>query len=376
MFGVYVHIPFCKAKCAYCDFYSFKPGNDAIVFSYLSALRQEIKFAAKKFDKAKVSTIYIGGGTPSTLSENQLKSVINALGEFDLSNLEEFTVECNPESLTEEKLALMRELGVNRISIGVQSLSDLNLRSIRRLHNSQQATNALELSGKYFDNVSADLIIGLPYDDDELVESEIKELAQYVKHMSVYQLTLAENTPLFELAKKGKLLLPSDDEVAKFQHIAVSTLSDLGFERYEVSNFAKSGFKSKHNMAYWTGEEYIGIGAGAASFVKTKDGAERLQSPVRFSSPAQVNAYIGGINCVSAFDDVPRTDMEVISSSGEKLERIMLGLRTCNGVKKELVEGKISDDIKKYFVDKGENVALTEEGMEIMNTLLLRLLEF
>lgn len=372
---IYIHLPFCKSKCQYCDFNSYASESDATIFSYLSALNRELKFAGKKFAKAKISTVYIGGGTPSMLDSRQISSIIKTLRDnFDLSAIEEFTIEANPESIDEEKLKVYRNLGIDRISIGVQSLDDRNLKSMGRLHTANVAVEKIELANRYFDNVSCDLIIGLPYDTKEGVESEIETLAPLAKHISMYELSIEEGTPLAKRVSEGRIILPDDDEVADMFDVAIDKAKAQGLFRYEVSNFAREGYLSKHNYGYWTREEYIGIGAGAHSFVKTADGVKSLANPIRFASPKDVNAYIAGINCVDSFDDVPRVEMNVLNKDDEGKEEIMLGLRTTRGVKRTLIEGRITSDLRKFFKFDGEYASLTREGISVMNSILVRVL--
>ncbi len=372
---IYIHLPFCKAKCQYCDFNSYAQTDDATKFSYLAALRSELKMAGKQFAHAQIKTIYIGGGTPSVLDAAAIAQICQTLrSAFDLTDLKEFTIEANPESLTEEKLAAYRQEGINRISIGAQSLDDRNLKSLGRLHSAIQAIEKLKLAGQYFDNVSCDLMIGLPYDSDGAVKEEILRLAPLVKHMSVYQLTLEKDTPLAKRAEDGRVLLPSDDEVADLQNTALDTLKSCGFYRYEVSNYARKSYESMHNMGYWTDEEYLGIGAGAHSYIKTLDGKKPLENAIRFASPKNINAYIAGINCVDAFDKVPRVEMTVLREEDVRFERIMLGLRTTKGVEKELLEGKIPPYMQKFFVLKDGRYSLTDEGFMVMNSLLVQIL--
>ncbi len=373
---IYIHLPFCKSKCQYCDFNSYAACDGATIYSYLAALCREIKFAGEQYGGARIDTVYIGGGTPSMLEAKHISSICRVLKEnFDLSGVEEFSIEANPESVAEDKLLAYREAGIDRISIGVQSLDDRNLRSMGRLHDKDTALEKLALADKYFQNVSSDLIIGLPYDNSQLIKSEIDELSGYVTHMSVYQLTLEEGTPLKKRADEGRVWLPSDDEVADLMDVAIDTLSADGFERYEVSNFAKGGKISKHNMGYWTREEYLGLGAGAHSLVKTSDGRTPLPAEIRFSHPRDLNAYIGGVNCVDAFDKIPRAEMSVLSKTDILNEQIMLGLRTANGVEEELLFGRIPPELDEFFARFDGRIALNKRGMEVMNGILVRILE-
>lgn len=373
---LYIHIPFCKSKCRYCDFNSYANMDESARFSYLTALNGEIKFAADAYKHAKITTVYIGGGTPSLLEANRIVSLCRVLYEhFDLSEVKEFTIECNPESITEEKLKAYRDAGINRISIGVQSLDDANLKSVGRLHDRACAIEKIELARKYFDNVSCDIIVGLPYDTAEIVEKELKTLSGLVEHISVYALTLEEGTPLARRVKEGKILLPSDDEVADYLLTAENVLSKHGFNKYEVSNYSKSGKESLHNCGYWTDEEYLGLGAGAHSYIKTKDGKTPLTAPIRFAHPRDMHAYIAGINCAEAFDRIPRAEMTVLSEKDVWNERVMLGLRMTRGVEEELLKDKIPPEIKSFFRTENGRISLTRAGMAVMNSLLVRIMQ-
>ncbi len=372
---IYIHLPFCKQKCQYCDFNSYACQSDATIFSYLTALNRELKYAGKKFCNSKITTVYIGGGTPSMLDYRQIASIAKTVRDnFDLSALEEFTIEANPESIDEEKLKAYRDFGIDRISIGVQSLDERNLRSMGRLHTVCEAVEKIKLANKYFNNVSCDLIIGLPYDTKDKIAEEIEILAPLVKHISMYELSVEDGTPLAKRVAEDKVILPDDDEVADMFDVAIDTAKECGLERYEVSNFARDGYLSKHNYGYWTREEYIGIGAGAHSFIKTADGKQLLTNPIRFASPKDINAYIAGINCVNSFDDVPRTEMNVLNPVDEERERIMLGLRTARGVERSLIEGRIPSELRSFFKFDGGFISLTREGIAVMNSILVRIL--
>jgi len=373
---LYIHLPFCRSKCRYCDFNSYARCDEGVVFSYLAALNREIRLAAQAYKSAKIDTVYIGGGTPSLLDASKIASICRVLGEsFDMSDVREFTIECNPESLTEQKLEAYKKGGINRISIGVQSLDDFNLKSIGRAHDAAAAVNSLKLAAKYSDNLSCDVIVGLPYDTDEVVRKEIETLAPMVKHMSVYALTLEEGTPLAKRVEEGKTILPNDDEVADFLDIAANILENHGLNRYEVSNFAVRGFESAHNCGYWSDEEYIGLGAGAHSYLKTKDGVDPLPARVRFAQPRDLNAYIAGVNCAEAFDMIPRAEMRALSDKDVWNESVMLGLRMTKGVPEELLEGRIPQELRSFFKNENGRIFLTRGGMAVMNGILIRILQ-
>ncbi len=368
---IYIHIPFCKRKCLYCDFNSYADCAKELISGYLTALNREIELAGSEFGRGgkneKITSIFIGGGTPSLIDANNIESLLkNVKNHFEIACDAEITIEANPESLTEEKLVSYRRAGVNRLSMGVQSLYDDNLQAISRIHDVATAKNAINLARKHFDNLSCDLMIGLPYDTQSRVKEEVAELAKILDHISVYQLILEEGTPLEYLVNEGKIILPNDDEVADLMTVAVKTLRENGFDRYEVSNFAKNNKYSRHNMGYWTRNEYLGIGAGAASFLKLQDSKE-----VRFSSARPIEEYIENVCAANDYFDISREEYEELSNDAVFDEKIMLGLRTSEGVDKSLIDNEYLNKYSKYFAENGENVSLNDQGFAIMNTILV-----
>lgn len=371
---LYIHIPYCKAKCRYCDFNSYRCPDDRVVFEYLNGLNAEIQLASKTRCNALIDTVYIGGGTPSILSVEHLKMLVDCLKKsFDLSSVKEWTIECNPESITKEKLAFYKQVGINRLSIGVQSLYDDNLMAVGRIHNAQTALEKLSLARGYFDNLSCDLIVGLPYDSIERVENEIKTLAPYVSHISMYELILEEGTPLANDVKNGLVFLKNDDEVQEIFDRAISVAKDCGFDRYEVSNFAKNGKISLHNFGYWTREEYLGFGAGAHSFVK-KLGDNNEVKEVRYSNVCDVKKYLENVNCAKEYTVIERDQYEVLLQKDIYNEQVMLGLRTKRGIDKNLV--KIDEKLKNFFEIDNRFVRLNDKGMAVMNSILTEILDF
>ena len=368
---LYLHFPFCKKKCAYCDFTSYANCGEALVFSYLTALKREIRFAGERFPKARIDTVYLGGGTPSLMSGKDIESLFRTLqASFPHYAPEEVSVEVNPESASEDILSAFRDAGVNRVSMGVQSLLDDNLRSVGRVHDAATARAAAARIARKFDNFSLDIIVGLPYDTPELVREEVREVGALAPHVSVYELTLEEGTPLAAAAEEDRVWLPDDDEIAEYMEIATDALADGGLERYEVSNFARRGFECRHNLGYWTREEYLGLGAGAHSLVKTAREGSPLAAEIRFASPRDLNAYIGGVNCVESFDDVPRVEMSVLSGADIRTESIMLGLRTRDGIAEELVAGRDLSRIESFLVRENGRIRLTRRGVAVMNSVL------
>lgn len=276
-YGLYIHIPFCVKKCAYCDFYSL-PGCTHLINSYIDALFQE----ALRHRGMRFATLYIGGGTPSLLGPEGIRKVMNGLGDvFDLSHVTEATVEVNPDSATTEFLTTAKACGLNRVSIGVQSLSDAELKAVGRIHNAAQAVTAIENAKKAgFTEISADAIAGLPGQTWESLKTTLEKLVSLdIVHLSLYCLSLEHGTPLAEHPPEG---LPTDDEQAELFERSSELLVGKGFRHYEISNFARPGNESKHNLNYWRGGEYLGLGPSAASHLAGK----------RFKNPADLCAYL------------------------------------------------------------------------------------
>ncbi len=371
---LYLHIPFCKKKCLYCDFNSYANCSNELISGYLTALNREIKLAGDKFQNTELTSIFIGGGTPSLLEKSDLESVVKTVKNcFGLTQNYEFTIEANPESLSGDKLAFYRSLGINRLSIGIQSLFDDNLKAIGRIHDADTALNKLKLARKYFDNLSCDLMIGLPYDTKLRVKDEVYMLSSLVDHMSVYQLILEENTPLEAKVREGLVALPNDDNTIELFNAALQVLREVGFDRYEVSNFSRNGKFCRHNFGYWMRDEYIGIGAGAASFI-TRDNPYGGQ--VRLSSFNSIENYIESVMSSDDYYFIERESAQDLEESEIIDEEIMLGLRTSYGVKKSLIGEEVIKKYAKYFISEDDRVHLTDEGMAIMNTILVDAMSF
>lgn len=358
--SIYVHIPFCRRKCSYCAFNSFV-GDTAKIDEYIDLLCKEISSRAVK---RPVRTIYFGGGTPSVLSCEQFSRIVNTIFDnFDVFEDAEFTVEGNPDSLNEEILSAWKKLRVNRVSIGVQSLDDKILKKIGRLHNKSQALSAVKLARKMFDNVSCDLIVGLENESGkDLCEHAKQLLALGVKHISCYLLEVYENTPLKNMIDQN-LYKPQSDEQTIFAFNKLANyLVDAGFERYEISNFAKPGYESQHNMRYWNRDDYLGFGLGAHSFV----GNVRTENGKTFEDYA-----IGKNSC------------EHLTPKMEDEEKIMLGLRCKLGVDLkslsviDLEKNAYFQDYLKQGILKRENerVWLNEMFYGVSNTIISNLFE-
>ena len=329
MIGLYIHIPFCRKKCAYCDFYSVTDTRP--MQAYVDALCREMDAYRGRY---AVDTIFVGGGTPSMLSFNAWSAIGEAIRRnFYLAPSYEFTVECNPESYSGALAEVLREIGVNRLSIGVQSMDGDVLKAAGRIHSSMEAMFALVSASQYFDNVNADLIIGLPLQTEETVKRDIEMISGITKHMSIYALQVEEGTPLYDAVEEQSVRLPDDDTVAEMYDIAYKYLLKQGYHRYEISNFARDGYECRHNLNCWRFHDYIGIGAAAHGYL---DG-------VRYYHYPDVEAYID--------DPIYRAIEEEDDLANRKFEMIMLGLRTEEGLDIEAYNRLFNSDFRTEFAD-------------------------
>ncbi len=304
-YGIYIHIPFCKSKCKYCAFVSTPDFSQQR--AYLRVLTDEI--TCYRNSGIKADTVYIGGGTPSCLFRGGISDVMSAVkNSFCVSNNAEITVECNPESVDIEFIEECVNSGINRVSMGLQSSSDCVLKSIGRIHTYTDYLNAVKLLRDYFDNISSDVILGLPNQTKDDVKRSVEMISEYCRHASVYALTVEDGTPL-----KSENYSPSDDYIAELYEYAAELLGNNGFNRYEVSNFAKEGAFSRHNLKYWHCEPYLGFGVAAHGY----DG-----DGIRYAHSDNINEYIS--------DPTPtRYDL---TGKDKFNEYVMLALRTENGI--------------------------------------------
>lgn len=318
--GIYVHIPFCRSKCQYCDFYSFGGSRDKyLVDGYLQALVTHIKETAQLCPEYVVDTVYFGGGTPSFFGADNLRRIFaEILANFRVMRDAEITYEANPDSVTDQQLKKLRREGFNRISIGVQSDDDEMLKKLGRPHNYEQAVQAVEKArAAGFNNISLDLMYGLPNQTREQWQKTLEHVIELKpEHFSCYGLKVEEGTPLWEY--KDCANLPDDDAQADMYLFAVETLKNAGYGQYEISNFAKPGHMSKHNLKYWLGEEYIGFGPSAASDF----------GGMRYTNKADIHAYIEGVLTHGSILD----ECEQIPERERAGEYVMLRLRTCLGI--------------------------------------------
>ncbi|MBQ6539972.1 MAG: radical SAM family heme chaperone HemW [Oscillospiraceae bacterium] len=319
--GIYIHIPFCKGKCAYCNFYSL-PGRDKQMPDYLEALVTHIKESESQLAEYYADTVYFGGGTPLCFGADRLVKVFDALKKYGRVLMNgEVTVEVNPESTTYEDLVKLRRAGFNRLSIGAQSANDDILKTIGRRHNFSQVTRTVKKARDAgFENISLDLIYGLPSQSmDDWSDTLRKILALKPEHLSCYGLKLEEGTPLYSY--RNSIIMPDDDTQADMYLYTVDTLEQAGYRQYEISNFSKPGFESKHYLKYWQGKEYMGFGPAAHSYVGGR----------RYGYISDLNTYINNIlnggPVVDQYEDISRTEMAS--------EYIMLGMRTTRGISPE-----------------------------------------
>lgn len=316
--GIYIHIPFCASKCAYCDFYSLA-GCDKLMPKYHNALLQHIREAGGQLKQFHTDSVYFGGGTPSYYGARRICDIFNALKRNGMIyKSAEVTVEVNPDSIKLHDLVVLRSEGVNRLSIGAQSANDDILKLIGRRHSWAQVVTAVKNARSAgFHNISIDLIYGLPSQSrSDWADTLNKALELQPEHISCYGLKLEEGTPLY--AYKDSELLPSDDEQADMYLYTVETLERFGYRQYEISNFAKPGFASKHNLKYWLLQEYIGFGPGAASCV----------GGMRYTYVRDVREYIDGVQNGRAI----LAEQEKVGLLDLAAEYIMLGMRTTRGI--------------------------------------------
>lgn len=336
MAGIYIHIPFCKQSCHYCNFhFSTSTKNKDEV---LDAIENEIKQKGQATNEA-ISTIYFGGGTPSILDVNEINSIIKRIyKEFNVESEAEITIEANPDDLNKEKIINLSLTEINRLSIGVQSFIDKELKIMNRAHDSKKALNSIEISKKYFNNISIDLMYGVP---DSTIESwayNLDTVSQFdINHISSYALTLEPKTALESFVRKLVVEMPEEDLVYDQYNLINKKLEPLGFINYEVCSFAKENFFSKNNSAYWLRKKYIGIGPSAHSF----DGKSRSWNI------SNNKKYIDQIKKGKSF-----YKKEKLSKVDQYNEYVMTGFRTIWGVSANFIENNFNSKFKNYFTDR------------------------
>ena len=365
MAGIYVHVPFCKQKCTYCDFASF-PREISKAESYFACLYREIEGRSKQYPDKIIDTIYIGGGTPSVVDAKFIAGAIRQIKKcFTVKKDAEITIELNPGTVDEQKIKQYKQVGVNRFSVGLQTGYDDQLKRLNRIHTAKDFLTCCNLLKG--ENVSADILIGIHGQTLEQVQKSIDlAIAGGVSHISVYALTPEVGTPIYTDYLNGEL--PSDDETADLYDGVREYLKQKGFFRYEVSNFAKTGFESKHNLNYWRRGEYIGVGVSASSFADDR----------RFTNTFSIDEYMNAV----IFNKSPEISSDVIEKEDAKFEKIMLALRTAEGLNvKEFnklfdadfdSEYKSVLDKKMRFMDrKGDVLKIKDDYLYVQNDIIL-----
>lgn len=387
MAGLYVHVPFCRSRCVYCGFYSTT--LNSLHDRYIEALGQEMSLR-RNYLGEPIQTIYIGGGTPSTLSDDALQRLFALIRQFvarqngykgmlageeaDVFSGLEVTVECNPDDITPEKAACLRRLGVNRVSMGIQTFDDGRLRFIRRRHTARQAREAFRCLREHgFGNISIDLMFGFPNETADDWQRDIEEaLLLEPEHISAYSLMIEEGTPLKAMADEGKIE-ETDEETSRAMFETLCTLmTSAGYEHYEISNFARQGFRSRHNSSYWRPVPYIGLGAAAHSY----DGTSRQWNVDNIDDYINIIG-IGKVPCERELLDTPTQYNDLMTTA----------MRTKEGVSLEYIEQKLGKKYLEYimkeaekFIDKGlltlsdNRLSLSHEGIFISDSIISELI--
>ncbi len=354
--SVYIHIPFCKSICSYCDFCK-QFYNSELVNKYLNALEKEIK---EKYDNSIIKTIYIGGGSPSALNKEELTKLFNIIKIFKLDKDIEFTFEMNVNDIDEDKLKLLKDNNVNRLSIGIETINEKFYKFLNRYNDKKIIDNNIKLVQKYFDNYNLDLMYAFP---NEKVQDVLNDLSYIVKlepkHISIYSLIIEEHTKIFI----DKIEPISEDIESNMYYEIIKYLKDNNYNHYEISNFAKDGYESVHNLVYWNNNEYFGFGLGSSGYL----------NKIRYTNTRSLNNYIGGKYIL---------DSEKISKSIDMENEMMLGLRKIKGINKKEFSNKFGFKIEDVFdiinlindkllIDDGEYIYISEDKLYVSNSILV-----
>lgn len=375
---IYIHIPFCAKKCDYCDFLS-APSDKNTMEEYVDGLINEIKINRDKMKEYLIDTVFIGGGTPSILEAGLIQKILNMLREnANLSEDAEITIECNPGTVTEEKLLLYKDSGINRISFGLQSTDNEELRSIGRIHTYEEFAASYHMARRCgFDNINIDIMSALP---GQTLASYKKTLEKVIslnpEHISAYSLIVEEDTKMYERVEKAKArgidILPEEEKERQMYYLTKELLERAGYQRYEISNYAKRGMECRHNIGYWQRVEYLGFGVGAASLYKE----------TRYKNISNIGDYLKILNSRKLYEDFSGLAEEVTPlSHHDKMEEFMfLGLRMTDGVDAGKFEelfhvpydalyGAVTNRLieRKLIKKAGNKIALTEKGGDVSN---------
>ena len=354
--GIYLHIPFCKSRCHYCDFNTYSDKN-IFIEPYIEALKKEIDIYGRSGKLKGADTIFFGGGTPSSINSIYIEEILEKIYEYaDRDCFKEITLEANPGTVNELMLNVYKRAGISRISMGVQSFNDKILKDIGRIHDSETVIRNIEMIKKYIDNISIDIIFGLPNQTADDIEKSLTKAAESgVSHISFYALKVEDGTEFARREEKGLLNLPSEDEEREMYHIGKKILEERGFFQYEISNFAKKGFESKHNLVYWNVRPYIGMGLSAASNIDRK----------RYSDVSDFETYFRIIE--SGRLPIDEDTVEVIEREEEISEYCILRLRLNDGIVKSEFQERYGEDINDIYgevIEKHLKDGLLEENEE------------
>ena len=365
---IYIHIPFCVQKCGYCDFLSV-PADKVVREQYIEALTEEIRQQESMGFRYKVTSIFIGGGTPSILEGPQTGELLKEIQKHFIVGADaEITVECNPGTLTEDKLSCYRQSGVNRLSLGLQSADNRELKMLGRIHTYEDFLESFFLARKLgFNNLNVDLMSALPGQTRESWQETLRQvLTLNPEHISAYSLIIEENTPFYErfsLGGREEHLLPDEDTERQIYYDTRDILETAGYERYEISNYAKPGFACRHNLGYWERKEYLGLGLGASSLIKG----------VRYQNHRGLSAYLAG--------DYAHEEVQKLTRQEEQEEIMFLGLRKTEGIllTEELLDvyKETVERLKKQglLFREGNRIRLTDLGIDVSNYALAEFLQ-
>lgn len=396
---LYIHIPFCFKKCAYCDFLSF-PCDEKTQLAYAEALIREIEFYGQRMQDYFVTTIFVGGGTPTWLNEDKMVEILDAIYTyFQVSQDAEITLECNPGTVTMAKLEKYRRAGVNRLSIGLQSADDEELQILGRIHTFEKFVKTYEMARNAgFANINVDLISGIPYQTTEKFLHTLQKVVRLKpNHISAYSLIVEPGTPFYEayqsdleLQEAGRptKVLPTEDEVYRMTKLTQQYLAQAGFEQYEISNFAQPGFECEHNIGYWTRENYLGLGLGAASLIEN----------VRYTNETDIDCYMEKSNEIemlsfeqadgsTAYGTNLHTAVDRVARKAQMEEFMFLGLRMKDGVTRQKFQETFGIPVEGIYRDAIEHlkeeellemnagrILLTEKGQDLSNYALAQFL--
>ena len=367
--GIYIHIPFCMQKCIYCDFLS-APADDKTKSSYVKALINEIALSEAGLDK-NVTSIFIGGGTPSAINAEYIKDILEAVKQrYRVDGNAEITIECNPGTINSEKAYIYREAGINRISFGLQSTDDKELRMLGRIHTFEQFKNSLAIARNAgFTNINIDLMSALPGQTIESFTRVLKEAVSLnTEHISVYSLIIEEGTRLYDNIDNYPDI-PDDDDDRKMYALTKEILGQAGYERYEISNYSRPGFECRHNLLYWNRGEYYGFGCSAADFI----GNERYSDIRDVKKYIELNGDIGKLH----------ENIEILTKEDAMEEFMFLGLRMMAGISTESFKEVFGRDFYEVYGDiaakqmkqglikrEGSRIRLTDMGIDVSNTVM------